>query len=73
MNDAETNFEHEPFLHNNNEIILEVKAQVGIHEECVPQVVNYLAITKIPIGLILNFGEGSLRHKRLAFTRKKSA
>jgi GxxExxY protein len=57
----------------NNEVILEVKAQVGIHEECVPQVVNYLAISKIPIGLILNFGEGSLRHKRLAFTRKKAA
>jgi GxxExxY protein len=57
----------------NNEVIIEVKAQVGVHEECIPQVINYLAISKIPVGLIVNFGEGSLKYKRLAFTRKKAA
>lgn len=57
----------------NNEVILEAKAQVGIHEECVPQVINYLAISKLGVGLILNFGEGSLRYKRVAFSRRKAA
>lgn len=57
----------------NNEVILEAKAQAGIHEQAVPQVINYLAISKLPVGLLLNFGEGSLRYKRLAFTRKKAA
>lgn len=57
----------------NNEVILEVKAQAGIHEEAVPQVINYLAISKLPVGLLVNFGEGSLKYKRLAFTRKKAA
>jgi GxxExxY protein len=50
----------------NNEIILEVKAQNGIHEEAIPQVINYLTLSKLPVGLILNFGEASLRYKRLA-------
>ena len=53
-----------------NNIILEVKSQTGIHEEAVPQVVNYLAASKLKIGLIVNFGEGSLKYKRVIFSRK---
>lgn len=53
-----------------NKIIFEVKAQKGIHEEAVPQVLNYLAASKLKIGLIVNFGEGSLRYKRVIFSRK---
>lgn len=52
-----------------NKIILEIKAQAGIHEEAVPQVLNYLAASKLGIGLILNFGEGSLRYKRVALSK----
>ncbi len=55
-----------------NKIILEVKAQHGVHEEAVPQVLNYLAASKLQVGLILNFGEGSLKFKRVIFTRKKA-
>lgn len=54
-----------------NKIILEVKSQAGIHEEAVPQVINYLAASKLKVGLIVNFGEGSLKYKRVVFTRKK--
>ena len=57
----------------NNEVIIEAKAQEGIHEECMPQVINYLAISKLRVGLIVNFGEGSLRYKRVAFSRRKAA
>jgi GxxExxY protein len=51
-------------------VILEIKAQVGIHEEAAPQVINYLAASRLPVGLIINFGEGALKFKRVAFSRK---
>jgi GxxExxY protein len=53
-----------------NKIILEVKSQAGIHEAAIPQVVNYLAASKLNVGLIINFGEGSLKYKRVIFSRK---
>jgi GxxExxY protein len=46
-------------------IILEVKAQKGIVEEHYSWVINYLAISECPIGLIVNFGEKSLVTKRI--------
>ncbi len=46
-------------------IILEVKAQKGIVDEHYSWVINYLAISKCPLGLIVNFGENSLITKRL--------
>jgi GxxExxY protein len=46
-------------------IILEVKAQKGIVDEHYRWVINYLAISKCPLGLIVNFGEDSLVTKRL--------
>ncbi len=48
-----------------NKIILEVKAQKGIVDEHYSWVINYLAISKCPLGLIVNFGENSLITKRL--------
>ena len=48
-----------------DKIILEVKAQKGIVEEHYKWVINYLAISKCPLGLIINFGENSLITKRL--------
>ena len=47
-----------------NEIIIEVKAQKGIHELASSQVLNYLAISKCKVGLLYNFGESSLAIKR---------
>jgi GxxExxY protein len=46
-------------------IILEVKAQKGIVDEHYAWVLNYLAISKCPLGLIVNFGEDSLVTKRI--------
>lgn len=46
-------------------IILEVKAQKGIVDEHYNWVINYLGISKCPLGLIVNFGENSLITKRV--------
>ncbi len=48
-----------------DKIILEVKAQRGIVDEHYVWVINYLAISKCPLGLIINFGEKSLVTKRV--------
>jgi len=48
-----------------NQIILEVKAQKGIVEDHFKWTINYLAISKCLLGLIVNFGEDSLKTKRV--------
>lgn len=48
-----------------DKIILEVKAQKGIVDEHYSWVINYLAISKCPLGLVINFGENSLVTKRV--------
>lgn len=46
-------------------IILEVKATGKIVDEFIKQTLNYIAIAKSPLGLLINFGEPSLTYKRL--------
>ena len=48
-----------------NSIILEIKAQSGIADDHYKLLLNYLAVSKYKVGLILNFGEDSLKWKRL--------
>ena len=48
-----------------DQIILEIKAQSGIVDAFHKQVINYLAISKHKLGLLVNFGEDSLQYKRL--------
>lgn len=50
-------------------IILEIKAQIGASEDNYSQVLNYLAVSKCPVGLLVNFGESSLKFKRFALTK----
>jgi GxxExxY protein len=50
------------------ELILEIKAQSGIYDADVKQTINYLACSKLNIGLIINFGEDSLTFKRVILT-----
>ena len=49
----------------NDKIILEVKAQEGVLEDHYQQVINYLAVSKLKLGLLINFGENSLKFKRV--------
>ncbi|HTL82672.1 MAG TPA: GxxExxY protein [Bacteroidia bacterium] len=51
-----------------NEIILELKAQQNVIENHYGQVINYLAISKCPLGLLVNFAERSLQYKRIILT-----
>lgn len=46
-------------------IILEVKCKAGIVDEHYAQVMNYLTISKLKIGLIVNFRDKSLQYKRV--------
>lgn len=50
-------------------IILEVKSKSGVIEEHYSQVLNYLAISKLKLGLIINFHEKSLQQKRVVLTK----
>jgi GxxExxY protein len=47
-----------------SKIILEVKAQNGIVDDFYVQTLNYLAVSKLKLGLIINFGEDSLKVRR---------
>ena len=48
-----------------NEIIVELKALSELREDHMAQVLNYLKATKFELGLIFNFGERSLKYKRV--------
>ena len=48
-----------------NEIILEIKAQHGLLDEFYRDVLNYLKASHKSLGLLINFGEESLRFKRI--------
>lgn len=48
-----------------NEIILELKAIQSLSNSEIKQTLNYLAASKNKIGLLINFGEDSLKYKRI--------
>ena len=48
-----------------SEIIVELKALNALREEHMAQVLNYLKATKFELGYIFNFGEKSLKYKRI--------
>ncbi len=52
-----------------DKIIVEVKCKKGIIEDHYAQVLNYLAISKLEVGLLLNFHEKSLEQKRIVLTK----
>jgi GxxExxY protein len=49
----------------NDTIILEIKAIQCLTSSHVKQTLNYLAVSKLKIGLLINFGEDSLKYKRV--------
>jgi GxxExxY protein len=48
-----------------NKLVLEVKAHSGIVHANNKQLLNYLAVTKLKLGLLVNFGEDCLKFKRV--------
>ncbi len=50
-----------------DKIILEVKAHKRFADEHFSYLMNYLSISKLKIGLIVNFGENSLVTKRVIY------
>lgn len=48
-----------------DKIILEIKAQQNVADAHYRQTINYLAASKYKLGLIVNFGEDSLKFKRV--------
>ncbi len=48
-----------------DKIILESKAIESLTNSHVKQTLNYLAASKLKLGLLVNFGEDSLTHKRV--------
>ena len=49
----------------NDKIVLEIKAIQSLTPSHVKQTLNYLAVSKLRIGLLINFGEDSLKYKRI--------
>ncbi len=49
----------------NNTIILEIKAIEALNSKHIKQTLNYLAASKLRLGLLVNFGENSLTSKRV--------
>lgn len=48
-----------------NEIIFEVKAITQLTNSDIKQTLNYLASSKNKLGLLVNFGEDSLKYRRI--------
>ena len=48
-----------------DKVIVEIKALNGLDNSHLAQVIGYLAVTGFPVGLLINFGERSLRYRRV--------
>lgn len=48
-----------------NSIVLEVKANSGISDQCIAQAINYLKVSGNKLAIIVNFGEKKLTSKRI--------
>jgi len=46
-------------------IVVEIKALRGLDNSHLAQIIGYLAVSGCTIGLLINFGERSLRHRRV--------
>jgi GxxExxY protein len=53
-----------------NKIMFEAKAVEKLTDAHVKQVLNYLAISKLELGLLVNFGSDSLEWKRIIRSQK---
>jgi GxxExxY protein len=49
----------------NEQVVLEIKALRGIDNSHLAQVIGYLAVSGCSVGLLVNFGERSLKYRRI--------
>jgi len=54
-----------------DKILFEAKAAERLSDAHVKQVLNYLAASKLELGLLVNFGGDSLEWKRVVLSRPK--
>jgi len=54
-------------------VIVELKALPALSGVEEAQIINYLKVTGLEIGLLLNFGTESLQYRRFVFSKGKSA
>ena len=47
-----------------NDIVVEIKSCTGISNDQYGQIINYITLSKNEVGLLINFGETSLKYKR---------
>jgi len=50
-----------------DKIILEVKCVASLTDSHIAQTINYLKVSGSKLGILVNFGRGSLEYKRLVF------
>ena len=50
-------------------VLVELKAIKNVGEIEKAQIINYLRATRLPVGLLVNFGARSLEHQRFANTK----
>ncbi len=48
-----------------DKVVVEIKALKGLDKSHEAQVIAYLAVTKCPLGLLINFGARSLQYRRI--------
>ena len=51
-------------------VVVEIKALKGLDNSHLAQMIGYLAVSRCPVGLLINFGLRSLQHRRV-FPPKK--
>lgn len=56
-----------------DKIILELKAVTCIHADHYRQLLNYLKVTGMKLGLLINFGQSSLKVRRVINSKSASA
>lgn len=52
-------------------VLVELKALTDLTTDHEAQLINYLKVTGLPLGIIINFGKKSLQYKRIINTLKR--
>ena len=48
-----------------NKVIIELKSNKGSVKDSIPQMLNYLKVTGMKVGLLINFGDKKVEYKRI--------